>query len=370
VFEMVAILESDPYASLHHFGAYAAITLAAYTGYKTVTFFSKPLLDIELYQKFLSNALYMEQIGKLKESPLSFDRSTVILCPSKRQAIERFCGLGENWWMQIIDGKWHMTRHNLGPLVFDQGLHKGEIEPGFFSSIENAHKFALAHLTEKTTVDFYLNVHKLACAHFKKNAEDYRNKWVDNSSSVTSIPSCEDWDTRCAEISNHIKTLCDKLNIKNPFAWIEKHGDKISVFHEDTDLFGDEHNFQEQIRVVTERLLNDYHENIASAKDADQKLKTIAFLHQMLEWFHPFNDGTTRTNLILLEKHLTENGFTPAIFFDPNWSLFLSFNDWLEYLKLGMSLWQMKAKLLDTRSPFQKLCSSVSGFFHPKDLGI
>lgn len=38
-----------------------------------------------------------------------------------------FWGLNNDWWKQVIDGKYQ----NHGKDVFDLGLHGGEIEPGF-----------------------------------------------------------------------------------------------------------------------------------------------------------------------------------------------------------------------------------------------
>ena len=83
--------------------------------------------------------------------------------PSKEQAQRTFWGLGNEFWKQIIDGKFH----ECGPNVFDQGLHYGTVEEGFFRSLKSGCEFASQHLTEKPTVQFYKNLHRKLCAHFK-----------------------------------------------------------------------------------------------------------------------------------------------------------------------------------------------------------
>lgn len=76
----------------------------------------------------------------------------------------------------------------------------------------------------------------------------------------------------------------------------------------------------------------------------EKKLQEIAALYQKLEWCHPFKDGQGRTDLILLSKLLTENGFTPAILNEPYMSTFSSLTDWCEYLKKGMASWESYRK--------------------------
>jgi hypothetical protein len=87
----------------------------------------------------------------------------VDMLPSKEQAQKTFWGLGDQFWMQIIDGKYHYY----GPKVFDEGLHNGEVEPGFLESLKNGCEFVSEHLCEKLTVEFYKDLHKKLCAHFK-----------------------------------------------------------------------------------------------------------------------------------------------------------------------------------------------------------
>ena len=92
---------------------------------------------------------------------------------------------------------------------------------------------------------------------------------------------------------------------------------------------------------------------------ARRKLALIAHLYQDLEWFHPFPDGQGRTDLILLAKLLSENGFTPAILNDPYMSSFSSGEDRIAYLEEVMEKWQKEA-------PPEILNEDVQLFVQPK----
>lgn len=86
---------------------------------------------------------------------------------SKETSENVFSRLGdENWWKQIYDGKYH----HLGPKVFDEGLHGKVVEPGFYENARQAFLLAKAHLNKKVNVEFYCELHKKACAHFKGSA--------------------------------------------------------------------------------------------------------------------------------------------------------------------------------------------------------
>ncbi len=62
-----------------------------------------------------------------------------------------FRGLGENWWMQIIDGADHKT----GPLVFDL-----DEEPGYLAGIKKGFDFVSSHLEEPLSAKLYKEIHQ------------------------------------------------------------------------------------------------------------------------------------------------------------------------------------------------------------------
>src|SRR5690349_8777594 len=79
------------------------------------------------------------------------------------EAKATFWGLGDNYWMQMIDGKYHQ----FGPEVFDKALHGKVAEPGFLASLKAGFQYASDSIGEPLTTDFYKNLHKTLCAHFK-----------------------------------------------------------------------------------------------------------------------------------------------------------------------------------------------------------
>jgi hypothetical protein len=71
--------------------------------------------------------------------------------------------LGDRFWLQIIDGKFH----KYGPTVFDEGRHGGPTEPGFFASLKAGCTFASDHATETPTPRFYKDLNRILCSHFE-----------------------------------------------------------------------------------------------------------------------------------------------------------------------------------------------------------
>lgn len=87
--------------------------------------------------------------------------------PTPNQAKETYWSLGSDWWKQIIDGKYH--KH--GPMVFDQGLHRGHTEPGYLKGVESASHFFADNFHQPFTLGMYKEIHSRACAHFANNTK-------------------------------------------------------------------------------------------------------------------------------------------------------------------------------------------------------
>jgi hypothetical protein len=99
---------------------------------------------------------------QIYNSPIIGKNVGMSIKPNLDQAKSVYWTLGDKFWMQIMDGKYH----KLGPHVFDEGKHKGSVEPGFFKSLKAGCEFASQHLTEPPTVLFYKDLHKVLCSHF------------------------------------------------------------------------------------------------------------------------------------------------------------------------------------------------------------
>lgn len=74
----------------------------------------------------------------------------------------------------------------------------------------------------------------------------------------------------------------------------------------------------------------------------EKKIRLIADLFQKLEWLHAFPDGQGRTDLILQNKLLAEQGSNPPVLDEPYVSTFAPLDDWFAYLKTGIAEWQKR----------------------------
>jgi len=87
---------------------------------------------------------------------------------STETAQKTFCVLGDDWWKQVFDGKYHTH----GKMVFDEGLHGKEKEPGFYASALKAFHFAKDNIGAELTVNLYCQLHEIACSHFQGRANN------------------------------------------------------------------------------------------------------------------------------------------------------------------------------------------------------
>ena len=320
------------------------------------------------------------------------------LANEKINAEKIFTSLGKNWWKQIFDGKYHQ----FGPMVFDQCLHWKEREEGFYDNAYNAFQFAKKHLCEPLTTDFYLELHKIACAHFqgkKTNTADqddvgrFRSfiaprssfdftdilrinsnlsekilleysivkdnycrlkndgveetiKFLNKTKQINEITAsefnkldnilinkiaCFERYTDSLKTTNGEKTIPD-IKVLNHLNRIDLHYPSISSLQIKNSV-------QDFIQIFNEKIANMRLNSLEEEKIKDEKLVAIADLFQKLEFLHPFKDGQGRTDLILLSKLLTENGFSPAILHEPYASSGVSLDEWCKYLKNGMLDW-------------------------------
>jgi len=91
--------------------------------------------------------------------------------PRPEEIKAAFWSLGEalkegHWWLPIID--WE--QHHLGRWVFDKGLHRGHVEPGYLEGVWNAIHHFVDHAHEGFSLKLYGDTHHIACAHFEKKA--------------------------------------------------------------------------------------------------------------------------------------------------------------------------------------------------------
>jgi len=128
--------------------------------------------ELKILGKNISNKLQSEKGKSLVEKinkeillhkyfeSVQVDKNLRADLKSQREKI--FWGLGDDWWKQIID----KPQHKFGPEVFDRGLHKGRVEPGYLNGIKEASSFATQFIGKENSVALYKEIHKHACQHF------------------------------------------------------------------------------------------------------------------------------------------------------------------------------------------------------------
>ena len=85
---------------------------------------------------------------------------------SVKQMREVYMLMGACKWVECVDGE----DHDLGPWVYDKGLHGKKPEAGFLRSMLNGFAYIFENLGHKITAKYYLTLHKINCAHFKGKA--------------------------------------------------------------------------------------------------------------------------------------------------------------------------------------------------------
>lgn len=355
-----------------------------------------------------------------------------------------FWRLGDNWWKQIYDGKYH----SFGADVFDLGLHgsgrtRGIAEPGYYASVKKAAEFASMELGKQLTKEMYLRIHSLACEHFSDVDQKVINVEKDkihqfravhcgcSQNLVTDSNEAEDKYQAKMKKYSFIFIHSLRMNLQNKYHITTESGSKQElekipveiksgicseltrngffaakgvnsvdilnngyVFYEnaftalnqinielanlqqklhhskplatltlnsslDTPFITINYNFMNPVEIeeIVSQLIINYNDIINSLPEDttlrneeqnQQALRAIAELFQHLEWLHPFYDGQGRTDLVLLAKLLTENGFNPSILYQPYFSTFEPLDKWTHYLKKGIEAWKIEALKIES----------------------
>ncbi len=113
-------------------------------------------------------------------------------------------------------------------------------------------------------------------------------------------------------------------------------------------------NDEPQVRMIINRLFEQYYVSMERAENDDQKLAAIAKLCRAINIFHVFPDGNGRTVLwAMLPKLLMENGFCPAILDQPSKFAagYYSIAEMVEQLKKGMANFQRAVEQFSEMGP-------------------
>lgn len=165
-------------------------------------------------------------------------------------------------------------------------------------------------------------------------------KWVDQSEAK--------WDEKIAHINKFISQLLGILRV-NRFVSISRQNQIIQVDY----LCCNPKEHEKIVQALFDRYnseidqINKRLKNSSSNDDVqsllNEKVDAVAHLYQMLEWLHPFIDGQGRTDLVLKDKLLCEEGLNPAILDEPYTSTYSTLSNWTSDLKIGMERWKKEA---------------------------
>jgi hypothetical protein len=82
--------------------------------------------------------------------------------------------------------------------------------------------------------------------------------------------------------------------------------------------------------------------------------KYVATMYAELEWLHPWIGGQGRTDLVLLNYLLRQEGLNPVILEDPYFSTFHPIVDWIAYLERGIEGWKEEFQNFHRQNPLKK----------------
>jgi|GEM_PF-1910870 len=71
-------------------------------------------------------------------------------------------------------------------------------------------------------------------------------------------------------------------------------------------------------RTVVQKIISDYNSTLAKAGTQEEKLKAIIEVSSDLNRFHLYEDGNGRVAIILAQRELIRNGFSPTVLDNPN----------------------------------------------------
>jgi hypothetical protein len=262
---------------------------------------------------------------------------------TKEEFLQVYNKLGLDKWKECIDG----MCHSYGKFVFDQGLHGGAIEPGYLKSMENLFEFLKENFGRRIDADFYLQMHKIACAHFngaktetlidQKGIGQFRNHGVQAHFGPPGYKLTAQGDQDLKRMNSRLSSIMGpsfalgEFSQKDSMTWTLRY----QSFK------------KEEIRIIFNLFVGEFYSEIASAKNTQDYLRAIAKLIQHLEWLHPPRDGTGRVDIALLNFLLASyEGLNPALLMFPYVSSCFGLEEWITYLTNSMKVWDQEANNL------------------------
>ncbi len=209
-------------------------------------------------------------------------------------------------WRLFIDGK---NQADNNPMIFDNERDDHRGEPGYLANTRKAYLYMERTLHQPLTAEMVITIHDIAA----------KNKY-DTSLGIKKQTTTVRISNGCITEEGAKEILTNLSDIVSPVPDLEAKDITAAVLpkswiHEgkkDIRLVGD------VVLVKLKSFIDEFKSEIKSANNDETKLFAIAKFIQKAELLHPSLDHNMRTMLIICNKLLLENGFTPVIFHNPN----------------------------------------------------
>lgn len=280
---------------------------------------------------------YKEKLNVLKSLYDQLERLSNAIASDHNALLSRYNGLpADQAWRESVD----LKHQKFGPKVYDTGVHHTPprpeyIEPGAADSIATARAHVMAALGTPLTVEKYRQINEFA------TPPKISSSWRSESHNEIEIGVAKN---TFKDQRRNMKMTLDMQSASR----ID--GDRrgraemsVSTFPGDV---ADTHRIAlmrrptAEVQAMVADILQTYYRKIETAEDRSGRLKIIAETHQLLERLHAFKDANTRTNLLVLNKLLTEQGYHPVILDDPNTSYLVSTEEWVTEIERGLQRWK------------------------------
>jgi Domain of unknown function (DUF4157)/Fic/DOC family len=234
-------------------------------------------------------------------------------------------------WKEHIDA----SHHRFGEDVYIAGKHGKKPDPKYNQAMMDADRYVRGTFGRHLTFQDYDNIHHLASPD--------KNDQFGLNFRLGELPI----GTRENRFNSPVENLKEE-NVP-PFGGQAGLPPLIKEFNPAqlgerakvvlADVRGSEPGKEFYSKAIT-GLLNAYYAEIDKAESSQDKLAIITHLHKSLENLHPYGDANTRTNRLVLNRMLAEQGLPLTMLEYPLDVHHTKEADWMEHIQEGQQRWQ------------------------------
>lgn len=263
--------------------------------------------------------------------------------PKQIKALQKtYWALGSQKWKEGVESCFW----DKGKFVFDQGLHKGTIEPGFHRSWMRAAHFLSHQFERKLTPELYLKTHEIALGHCLGDLTGHLIR-ADGKGSFRDVKNASVYEAFSREkypLTSKAYEEIQQINLKMKktfgveFGYFKQHSPTQNALHRYRIS-------KEKIKEVFSTFSDQLYVDLANAKNDREKIKAIAHFFRHMELLHPLQDGTGRCNLLTLNFLLVQNGFNPVVLDNMYYASVGTEEGVIQLIEKGMQDWRKMAKV-------------------------